>query len=161
MNSSGSRRITGIRNFRQALASPYPVLSFPDSARPHIPRVFQVTRLGLYAFIAALVAVSSGCALSLRTPTVAELERHPGRYQDHTVSIDGIVTSSWGLPLLPFRLYKVDDGTGEVTVVSQNSRTPARGERVRVKGKVSDVAVLGGQALGLHLREEGLYVKRR
>jgi hypothetical protein len=30
---------------------------------------------------------------------------------------------------------------------------------VRVKGKVEDVAVFGGQALGLHLREESLYVK--
>jgi hypothetical protein len=37
---------------------------------------------------------------------------------------------------------------------------PARGERVRVKGRVDDVAVLGGRALGLHLKEEALYVKR-
>jgi len=70
------------------------------------------------------------------------------------------VTSSWGLPLVPFRVYKVNDGTGEVTVISQNIRTPARGERVRVKGRVDDVAVLGGQAIGVHLREEALYVKR-
>jgi hypothetical protein len=37
---------------------------------------------------------------------------------------------------------------------------PAAGERVRVKGRVEDVAVLGGRPLGLHLREENLYVKR-
>ena len=120
----------------------------------------MITRVGLYALIAALVTISSACALSMRTPTIAELSRHPGRYQDHTVSINGVVTSSWGIPLLPFRLYKVDDGTGEVTVLSQNSRMPARGERVRVKGRVNDVAVLGGRPLGLHLREEDLYVKR-
>jgi hypothetical protein len=118
------------------------------------------TRVALYALIAALVAVSSACALSMRTPSVAELSRHPGRYQDHTVSISGVVTSSWGIPLLPFRLYKVDDGTGEVTVLSQHSRMPARGERVRVKGTVNDVAVLGGRPLGLHLREQDLYVRR-
>ena len=51
-------------------------------------------------------------------------------------------------------VYKVDDGTGEVTVLSQGSRTPTRGARVHVKGKVNEVAVFGGQALGLHLREE-------
>jgi len=45
-------------------------------------------------------------------------------------------------------------------VLSESSRMPARGERVRVKGRVGDVAVLGGQALGLHLREESLYVRR-
>ena len=49
------------------------------------------------------------------------------------------VTSSWGVPLVPFKLYKVDDGTGEMTVVANNGRTPSKGSRVRVKGRVSDV----------------------
>jgi hypothetical protein len=115
--------------------------------------------LGGAAMLAMMVAVG-GCALSLRSPDVAELRRHPGRYQDHSVSVSGVVTSAWGVPLVPFRFYKVDDGTGEVTVLSQGARTPAAGERVRVKGRVEDVAVLGGRALGLHLREESLYVKR-
>ena len=108
----------------------------------------------------ALVSVTSACALSLRNPHVSDLRRNPARYQNHTVSIDGVVTSSWGVPLAPFKMYKVDDGTGEVTVLSQGFRTPTRGSRVRVRGRVDDVAILGGQAVGLHLREESLYVKR-
>ena len=112
----------------------------------------------LVAFV-PLAFVLSGCALSLRNPDIVELQRHPGRYQDRTVSVSGVVTNSWGLPLLPFRFYRVNDGTGEVTVLSQGSRLPAAGEHVRVKGRVEDVAVLGGRPLGLHLREEGLYVK--
>ena len=110
--------------------------------------------------VAALAPTLGACAVSLRNPDISELQRHPGRYQDQTVSVSGVVTSSWGLPLVPFRFYKVDDGTGEVTVLSQSSRMPARGERVRVKGRVQDVAMLGGRAVGLHLREEDLYVKR-
>ena len=102
----------------------------------------------------------SACAVSLRNPHIADLRDNPGRYQNHTVSIDGVVTTSWGIPLVPFRLYKVDDGTGEVTVLSQGSRMPTRGARVRVRGRVDDVGVLGGQALGLHIREQSLYVKR-
>ena len=109
---------------------------------------------------AALIASTASCALSLRNPNVSDLQRHPGRYQDRVVSVSGVVTSSWGLPLVPFRFYKVDDGTGEVTVLSQGLRMPAKGEHVRVKGRVGDVAVLGGRPLGLHLREEDLYVKR-
>ena len=108
----------------------------------------------------ALAATISGCALSLRNPDIADLQRHPGRYQDRTVSVSGVVTSSWGVPLVPFRFYKVDDGTGELTVLSQSSRMPANGERVRVRGRVQDVAMLGGRAVGLHLREEDLYVRR-
>ncbi len=102
----------------------------------------------------------SGCALSLRNPNIADLKNHPGRYQDRTVSVSGVVTSSWGLPLVPFRFYKVDDGTGEVTVLSDGLRMPAQGEHVRVRGRVQEVAILGGRPLGLHLKEEDLYVKR-
>src|SRR6266508_3318463 len=106
--------------------------------------------LGSFAAL-ALAATISGCAISLRNPDIADLQRHPGRYTDRTVSVSGVVTNSWGLPLVPFRFYKVDDGTGEVTVLSQGSRMPARGEHVRVKGRVNEVAVVGGQPFGLHL----------
>jgi len=107
-----------------------------------------------------LAAGLSACAATLRSPHIADLRENPGRYQDHSVNIEGVVTSSWGVPLVPFRLYKIDDGTGEVTVLSQNSRMPTRGARVKVRGRVSDVGVLGGTALGLHLKEEHLSVRR-
>jgi hypothetical protein len=118
------------------------------------------SKLSRCAAIAVFAVVVPGCAMSLRSPSISELQHHPGRYQDHTVSVNGVVTSSWGLPLVPFRFYKVDDGTGEVTVLSQGARMPAKGEQVRVKGRVNDVAMFGSQAIGLHLREESLYVKR-
>ena len=110
--------------------------------------------------IVLLVGITSGCAMSMRSPHISELKDHPGRYTDRTVSVSGVVTSSWGVPLVPFRFYKVDDGTGELTVLSGSTRMPARGEHVRVKGKVQDVAVLGGRAVGLHIKEQDLYVKR-
>jgi hypothetical protein len=117
-----------------------------------MPSIFRL------ALALACAAWVSACAL--RSPNISELRGNPARYQNHSVSVDGVVTTSWGLPLVPFRFYKIDDGTGEVTVLSQSSRTPTRGARVRVKGKVNEVAVFGGQALGLHLREEDLRVRR-
>jgi hypothetical protein len=109
----------------------------------------------------ALAATLSGCAVAVRRPSVAELKYNPGRYHDRTVAIDGVVTSSWGVPLVPFRLYKIDDGTGELTVVSQGGRVPTKGAHVRVKGRVSEVATFGGQAVGLHLEQRDLDFKRR
>jgi hypothetical protein len=103
----------------------------------------------------------SGCALVARRATVQELKYNPGRYHDRTVAIDGVVTSSWGVPLVPFKLYKVDDGTGELTVVARGGRTPTRGARVRVTGRVSEVATFGGNAIGLHLEERDLDFHRR
>ena len=118
-------------------------------------------RLGRLFLMVSLIAAAPACARSLRNPHVADLQRNPGRYQHHTVSIEGVVTSSWGVPTAPYRFYRVNDGTGQVTVLSQDLRLPPpSGSRVRVKGRVDELAVLGGQALGLHLREEALYVKR-
>lgn len=114
---------------------------------------------GIYT-IAALCALTliSGCAL--RTVSIRDVQRDAVRYTDHTVRIDGTVTNSWGVPLVPFRFYRIQDDTGELTVLSNGSRSPATGSRVRVKGVVRNVAVIGGQALGLHLEEESLDIKR-
>src|SRR5258706_702228 len=119
-----------------------------------------MTRFTRLLITIALVGFSSACAMSLRNPQISDLQHNPGRYQDRSVNINGVVTSSWGVPLVPFRFYKVDDGTGEVTVLAQGSRTPTRGARVQVKGRVGELAVLGGQPVGLHLREERLDIRR-
>lgn len=108
-----------------------------------------------------LMVMLSGCALATRRASVAELKYNPARFHDKTVSIDGVVTSSWGIPLMPFKLYKVDDGTGEMTVVSQGGRVPTKGSRVRVKGRVSDVATFGGQSIGLHMQQTDIDFKNR
>lgn len=114
------------------------------------------TRLAALAAVAVVVIVvvmgAAGCAA--RTPHISDVQHNPGRYHDRSVIVEGTVTTSWGVPLVPFKLYKVDDGTGEITVVSQGNRTPSRGARVRVRGRVSEVAVFGGQSIGLHLREQ-------
>jgi hypothetical protein len=111
------------------------------------------------AAVLVFATLTSGCAL--RSPSISELRDNPGRYQHRTVSVRGVVTTSWGVPLVPVRFYKVDDGTGEVTVVSRSSRFPTRGAEVTVSGRLDEVAVLSGEPLGLHLKEEHLRIRRR
>ena len=120
----------------------------------------MISRLSRVIALVSCAALISGCALTARRTTVQELKYNPGRYHDRTVSIDGVVTNSWGVPLVPFKMYKVDDGTGEVTVLSRHGRTPTRGARVQVKGKVGDVATFGGTSVGLHIEETGLRFHR-
>jgi hypothetical protein len=110
----------------------------------------NVFRLASVALVSALLV--SGCAA--RSVRIAELKGQPDRYDDKSVTITGTVTRSWGIPLVPFQLYNLDDGSGEITVVSNSGRTPTTGARVKVKGKVNEVAVFGGRSIGLHLQEE-------
>ena len=127
--------------------------------------MMQNRRLPKSRFLGSLAAVAlattlGGCALSLRNPDIADLQRHPGRYQDRTVSVSGVVTSSWGVPLVPFRFYKIDDGTGQVTVLSQSAGCRPRASASACAAASRTWRMLGGRAVGLHLREEDLYVKR-
>lgn len=106
------------------------------------------------AALAVVAAITVACASVPGRPSVQQVKSQSGRFVDHSVTVSGTVTSAWGVPLVGFNVYRVDDGTGEITVVSTDGRTPGRGARVEVKGKVQDVAVLGGRPLGLHLREQ-------
>ncbi|RPI51660.1 MAG: hypothetical protein EHM55_18390 [Acidobacteria bacterium] len=111
--------------------------------------------------VLSLAAIVSGCAGILRNPDIADVRQNSGHYSNRTVTVDGTVTSAWGVPLVPFKLYKVDDGTGEITVLSRaGNRTPVRGSHVKVKGVVRDVAVFNGTPLGLHLEERDLDIRR-
>jgi hypothetical protein len=109
--------------------------------------------------IACALSLVAGCALSTH-PRIADLKYNPGRYQNHTVTVNGVVTSAWGVPLVPVKLYRIDDGTGEVTVLSNNGRVPTKGARVRVKGRVEDFATFGGQSLGLHIQQQDIHFER-
>lgn len=104
------------------------------------------------ALVAALAVTA--CATVPGHPAIRQVQTQPGRFVDHSVTIRGRVTTSWGLPLVGFNVYRIDDGTGEITVVSTDRRVPGRGAEVEVKGKVQDVAMLGGRSLGLHLRAQ-------
>lgn len=109
----------------------------------------------------SLALVVSACAGILRSPDISDVKRNAGHYSDRTVTVDGTVTSSWGVPLVPFKMYKIDDGTGEITVLSRGgNRTPSRGSHVKVKGVVRDVAMFNGMPLGLHLEERDLDIRR-
>jgi uncharacterized protein YceK len=114
----------------------------------------KASRLVL-ALVGALLI--SGCALS--TTHVAQLKDQPARYYNKTVTVKGVVTKSWGVPLVPFQFYNIDDGTGQITVIGHQGRVPPTGSRVDVKGRVQELAAFGGQSLGLHLDETKRKIK--
>ena len=99
----------------------------------------------------------TGCAA--RGVHIADLQNRPDKYDRKTVSVNGVVTSSFGIPLVPFQLYKVDDGSGEITVLSRSGRAPRKGSRVRVNGRVNELGTFGGQSVGLHIEERDRKIK--
>ena len=108
------------------------------------------------ALLLGATFVAAGCASGA---TIGQMKTNPGRYVDHRVTVSGTVTSAWGAPLLPVKMFQVDDGTGELLVVSNDGRLPSRGARVRVTGRMQEFAVVGGRSIGLHLREGRLHYR--
>lgn len=106
------------------------------------------THLGLA--LAALALTASCAAHRVR---IADLKDQPGRYDHKTVSVSGVVTSSFAIPFAPFQVYNVDDGSGQITVLSQSQRILTKGARVDVRGRLNQVASVGDRSLGLHLEE--------
>lgn len=115
-----------------------------ENAMSRAPRLLTAV-----AFAAFAAACATGASIS-------QVKTNPGRYVDRSVTVRGTVTSSWGIPLVPLKMFQVDDGTGEILVVTDEARIPSKGARVKVTGKVGEFAVLGGRSIGLHLRERDL-----
>ena len=109
----------------------------------------NTSKLSLALLSAVLL---TGCVSAVR---ISELKTDPGRFDRKTVSVTGTVTGSFGVPLVPFQLYNIDDGTGEIPVLARSSRTvPIRGAHVKVKGRLGQVASFGSRSVGLHIEEE-------
>ena len=117
----------------------------------------MTTRISAIALGLVSALWLTGCASSVR---IAEIKTDPGRYDHKTVAVRGTVTSTYGVALVPFQYYNVDDGTGEIAVLSRSARSmPAKGAQVEVKGRVGEVASFGGRSIGLHIEEQSRKAK--
>lgn len=101
-------------------------------------------------------SVLTGACASMGNRSISEVQTNPGKFADRTVTVEGVVTTSWGIPLVPFKVYRVSDGSGEMLVISDDSRIPGKNARVRVRGEVEEFALIGGRSFGLHLREKSI-----
>lgn len=106
-----------------------------------------------------IIAALTACALG-GTRRISEIQQFPGKYDDRSVSIEGQVTSAWSVPFVPLRMYQVDDGTGQMTVLAEGSRVPSKGAHVRVRGKLREFGTFGDRSVGLHLRQESVDIRR-
>ena len=89
--------------------------------------------------------------------SIANIESNPSKYYDKEVAVAGTVQNSYGLSVPVIGrgggIYKVDDGTGSIWVVTQRS-VPSKGARVGVKGRIQNGLNYNGKNYGLGLIED-------
>lgn len=92
---------------------------------------------------AAAVVLAASFALALTgcaTKRINDILADPSRYANKDVTVEGDVTQS--VSVLGHGSYKIEDGGGSLWVVSTKG-VPRKGARVKVTGKIRDVADLG------------------
>lgn len=113
-------------------------------------------KLGLMVLVLGLGLFAAACP---ERTSIADIQANPSKYQDKTVAVAGVVKDSYGLniPGTQVRggIYKVDDGTGSIWVVT-NDAVPGKGAEIGVEGRIGSGLNWNGKNYGL-----GMYEKQR
>lgn len=102
--------------------------------------------------LTGLLALSGCDYLPFGYIPVKEIVTSPAQFEGKEVRVKGKVKDIVKVPLVKLKLYVLDDGSGEVTVVAGES-LPAVNETVTLKGIVESMAIMGGESIGLRIKE--------
>jgi hypothetical protein len=85
-------------------------------------------------------------------PSIGEVNRDPARFAGKEIVLSGNVSEAIGA--LGFGFFKLDDGSGQIWVYSDQYGVPAQGSRTAITGRidVQGISVLG-KSYGTILRQ--------
>lgn len=109
-------------------------------------------RLLLLSLIAGALTLGGCDHLPGGTTPVKDIVAAPADFEGKEVKVRGTVKEVIKVPLLDIRQYVLSDGSDEITVITSGD-LPAEKSTVLVTGKAESAVILGGQSLGLHIRE--------
>ena len=100
--------------------------------------MFRLSKsVGLHTVLFLFLLMGAACGTNT---TIAEIQNDPPTYDGQTVTLNGEVTSR--LSLVIVRTYNLNDGTGEMTVVTKKA-LPNVGAQVEVTGRVKEAFSFG------------------
>lgn len=109
-------------------------------------------KLWLLAMLAVALVVGGCNMLPFGFTTIKEITESPANFDGKEIKLKGTVKSVTKVDLLDIKLFVLDDGTGHVTVIPTGDM-PGENETVALSGVVENVAIIGGESLGMHVRE--------
>lgn len=105
---------------------------------------------GIRYTLLPLLLVATLFTVACEQATIGQILADPAKYKDKKVGVVGKVTTSFGV--LNMGGYEIEDSTGKIYVIS-NQGVPGKGQEVMVEGTVFTGAMVGGQAVGVAIRE--------
>jgi hypothetical protein len=105
-------------------------------------------RLQTWSTLAAAVLLLAACN---QVVPIKEILDNPRQFADKKVTVEGEVSGAFSLFVIKY--FLVNDGTGEIGVVSDKA-LPRKGQKISVSGTVKEAFSLGDQSLTI-LIEDG------
>src|SRR5690348_14557286 len=108
----------------------------------------------LFAWIVLGVAagiVLGGCGGINATP-IRDITASPANFDGKEVTLHGIAKEATRIPLINMKSYVLKDDTGEIMVLTEGD-LPKANEKLTVRVKVANLAVINGEPLGTTVTE--------
>ena len=100
----------------------------------------------------AFILIAACEYLPGRYTPIKEIIAAPTKFEGKEVRLHGAAKNVTKIPFIDLKLYTLQDGTGEIPVVTQGD-VPAEGEKLTVKGVVESAAIVNGESVGLRVKE--------
>jgi hypothetical protein len=98
--------------------------------------------------VSVAVLLLAGCP---PRESIEKINRDPGRFAGKDITIAGRVTDSFGA--IGSGIFKIDDGSGTMWVLSEKYGVPGNGANLAVTGRIQQGFAFGGRNFATILRE--------
>ncbi len=83
---------------------------------------------------------------------IAKINESPNKFEGQQIKVKGEVVDTLKIPFVDSKSYVIDDGTGEVKVLT-NLKLPEVGTKIAIIAIGSNAAIVGGKSIGFRLQE--------
>ena len=108
------------------------------------------------ALLVLAFAVVAGCK-DVKTTPIKSLLDDPSQYEGKTVRVAGTVGESAGI--LGYGGYRLSDGTGTITIITNSGGAPRTGATVGVEGEFKSAFTLGTESAAV-IKEHTRYTPK-
>jgi hypothetical protein len=105
-----------------------------------------------------LILMTGLALVSCERTKIGDITADPGRFANKEVAVAGRVTNSIGA--LGTGIYEIDDGTGQLWILSETRGVPSKGTYVGVKGRVVPTLTFLGKNYATAMRESDRRAER-
>jgi hypothetical protein len=110
------------------------------------------------SFLTLILLIGLFAAACPKRTSIADIENNPSKYYEKNVAVAGTVKDGYGIsiPLIQNGeggMYKIDDGSGSIWVITKRS-VPTKGAQLGVTGKVQNGVNYNGKNYGLVIIED-------